>query len=50
MSNEYVRTGAVTLLPRGLTVSNYITTSEGYMTYRYGSKDLNWYYDDNGYT
>lgn len=33
-----------------MAIINYLTTPEGYMTFRYGPKDLNWYYDDNGYT
>lgn len=28
-----------------MAIINYLTTPEGYMTYRYGPKDLNWYYD-----
>lgn len=33
-----------------MAIINYLTTPEGYMTYRYGPKELNRYYDDNGYT
>lgn len=33
-----------------MAIINYLATPEGFMTYKYGPKDLNWYYDDDGLT
>lgn len=50
-SNRVWTIGADTKYPElCMAIINYLTTPEGYMTYRFGPKELNWYYDEEGYT
>lgn len=50
-SNRLWTIGANTEYPElCMAIINYLSTPEGYMTYKYGPEDLCWYYDEDGYT
>ncbi|VEU81116.1 extracellular solute-binding protein [Haploplasma axanthum] len=52
MGGEYIWSiGSKTQYPElAMEIINWLSTPEGRMTVEYGPKDLNWYYDEEGYT